>query len=213
MRGQLILIEGLDRSGKSTQVDLLTNAFNNHNLKATAIKFPDRTTPIGKLINQFLTELVNLSNEASHLLFLANRWEVQQKIIDLLQSGTFVILDRYIYSGIAYSYAKNGDLEWLYAPEIGLPKPDLTIYVNISVDEILKRLGWGDERFETVEFQKKVQKGFEVLFSKPDDDIISLDINGLSIEDISSKIWSKVESLNKNVLIDSEINTFKKSEI
>ena len=89
-----------------------------------------------------------LSDQTAHLLFLANRWELNNEIIELLNDGYFVILDRYIYSGIAYSLAKYeysktannsgviasttaseqmGDVEWLYGPDKGLPKPDLTL--------------------------------------------------------------------------------------
>ena len=101
-RGQLILIEGLDRSGNPHK----------HQYYLQIISFqinqiPDRSTPIGKLINEYLTnKSFTLSDQAAHLLFLANRWELSQQIQDLLNQGYFIILDRYIYSGIAYTLAK-----------------------------------------------------------------------------------------------------------
>lgn len=93
-RGQLILIEGLDRSGKSTQASILASKFP----KSKLIKFPDRSTSIGKLINEYLTnKQFQLSDQSAHLLFLANRWELNEEIIDLLNQGILLYwIDIYI---------------------------------------------------------------------------------------------------------------------
>ena len=65
-----------------------------------------------------------------HLLFSINRWEMKEDIINQLNSKTHLILDRYSYSGIAYSNAKGIDIDWCMSPEKGLPKPDLVIYLK-----------------------------------------------------------------------------------
>lgn len=122
MRGQLILIEGLDRSGKSTQSQILSDKLINSSL----IKFPCRETKIGSIINEYLIDSnFHLLDQSAHILFLANRWELAQSIIDTLNLGKFVVMDRYIYSGIAYSLAKLknnsksdpelGSIDWLYS--------------------------------------------------------------------------------------------------
>jgi dTMP kinase len=75
-RGALILIEGLDKAGKSTQCTLLAQ-----NLQSKAsngvlhMRFPDRTTVIGKMINEYLTGSSEVEDHVIHLLFSANRWE------------------------------------------------------------------------------------------------------------------------------------------
>lgn len=89
-RGLFIVLEGLDRSGKSTQVDRLLNRLNKDGRRAVLQKFPgasspisyrhdltlDRTTAIGKMINSYLQSQSELDDRAIHLLFSANRWEL-----------------------------------------------------------------------------------------------------------------------------------------
>ena len=94
------------------------------------MNFPDRTTPIGHMINDFLKQQTELSNEAVHLLFSANRWEQMQNIKETLEAGTSIVCDRYWYSGVAYSTAKGMDFEWCKNPDKGLIEPDLVIYLK-----------------------------------------------------------------------------------
>lgn len=217
-RGQLILIEGLDRSGKSTQAAILASKFPQSKL----IKFPDRSTSIGKLINEYLTnKTFQLSDQSAHLLFLANRWELNQEIIDLLNQGYFVILDRYIYSGIAYTLAKHkhtdsnetdtltnlSNVEWLLSPDKGLPKPDLTMFLTLDMDEISSRKGWGDERYEMVEFQSRVKQCFlDILDERNDPSVKIVDVGSKTIEQVSDLLWHVVESSKVHVLTDKPIN-------
>lgn len=207
-----MLIEGLDRSGKSTQASILTNKFNNGKL----IKFPDRTTNIGKIINHYLTdETFELSDQAAHLLFSSNRWELALSIVDDLNAGSTVVMDRYIYSGIAYSLAKSygqpspqmGDIDWLYSPDKGLPKPDLTLFLTLDLDQLSNRAGWGDERYEKQEFQKTVKQCFlRVLDPKADETIAIVDVNGLGIEEVTARLWSIIEARGINAATEEEIN-------
>ncbi|KAK6886331.1 Thymidylate kinase [Candida tropicalis] len=218
-RGQLILIEGLDRSGKSTQASILASKFTSSQL----IKFPDRSTPIGKLINEYLTnKSFSLNDQSAHLLFSANRWELNQQIQELLNKGYFVILDRYIYSGIAYTLAKNeindesissgknskqlGDVDWLLAPDKGLPKPDLTLFLTLDLEEISKRKGWGDERYELQQFQAKVKDCFLQVLDTKDPSICIVDVGEKNIDQVSKQLWDIIESKNKHLLIDAPIS-------
>lgn len=192
MRGRLILIEGLDRSGKSTQAARLAAR-----LGARLFRFPDRLTAVGKLINEYLTnEECNLPDEAAHLLFSANRWEVAREMEQVLASGTSVVLDRYVYSGVAYSLAKDNlnDAQWLLNPDRGLPKPDLTLFLTISLEELSLRKGWGDERYEKEAFQAKVKECFlQVLDLDNDASVAIVDVGSLLIEAVESALWLLVE--------------------
>lgn len=213
-RGQLILIEGLDRSGKSTQSQLLFEKFSPN---SALIKFPNRETKIGSIINQYLTDPnFNLSDQSAHLLFLANRWELAQSIIDDLNEGKFVVLDRYIYSGIAYSLAKLkhnsthpelSSIDWLYSPDKGLPKPDLTLFLTLDLKELGNRKGWGEERYEKEEFQKSVKACFEEVF-RLHDRVTSIDVNGKNIEQVTELIWKELEAKGVTQLTDREIEKF-----
>lgn len=211
MRGRLILIEGLDRSGKSTQASILTAKLVNGKL----IKFPDRTTNIGKIINQYLTdETFELSDQSAHLLFSSNRWELAKSIVDDLHKGINIVMDRYIYSGIAYSLAKSyttkcpqmGDVDWLYSPDKGLPKPDVTFFLTLDLEQLSSRKGWGDERYEKQEFQKTVKQCFlKILQPDTDDSIQIIDVNNLNIEEVTAKLWTIIEERNLHKSTDKEI--------
>ena len=74
------------------------------------------------------------------------------------------MLDRYTYSGVAYTAAKKvATLEWCKAPDSGLPAPDVVFYLKLSPEEAEKRAVFGDERYEQVKFQREVEKQFELL--------------------------------------------------
>ncbi|CAJ2645378.1 unnamed protein product [Trifolium pratense] len=80
-----------------------------------------------------------------------------------LKSGITLIVDRYSYSGVAFSSAKGLNIEWCKALKIGLLALDLVAYHDISPDKVAERGGYGDERYEKLEFQKKVAKHYKVL--------------------------------------------------
>ncbi|VBB74972.1 Putative thymidylate kinase [Podospora comata] len=162
-RGALIVLEGLDRSGKTTQVKLLEQRFVELGKSVKVMRFPDRTTPIGQMINSYLTSQTTMSDHVIHLLFSANRWEAASLITSLLSHGTTVICDRYYYSGIVYSAAKHNPLlplSWARSPEVGLPRPDLVLFLDLDELEAKKRGGWGGEVYEKAEMQRRVRELF-----------------------------------------------------
>ena len=72
-----------------------------------------------------------------HLLFSANRWEKVRELRASLDAGTHVFVDRYAFSGVAFSAAKPGlSLEWCKGPDKGLPQPDLVCFLDVSADEV-----------------------------------------------------------------------------
>lgn len=179
-KGKLIVFEGLDRCGKTTQVNLLHQGLQNLQIPSIVLKFPNRDTPIGKIIDSYLQNKEHviftgendmplqgkdIDDRVIHLLFSANRWEMSNYIINLLNSGTNVILDRYIYSGIVYSVAKGLNIEWCKSCDIGLPEPDIVIYIDCSIKTITERADYGEERYEKTQFLEKVKKMYEMFFN------------------------------------------------
>ncbi|KAI1006800.1 hypothetical protein K3495_g1422 [Podosphaera aphanis] len=165
-RGAFIVIEGLDRAGKTTQVQRLSGTLRSQGHCVETLKFPERTTAIGQLINAYLQDSVPLSDQAIHLLFAANRWEKAPWIETTLATGTTLICDRYSYSGIVYSAAKQNpglDLAWAQAPEIGLPRPDAVVFLDLAPDAAARRNGYGDERYEQEDMQTRVRDLFMQL--------------------------------------------------
>lgn len=130
--------------------------------EAEVIKFPQRSTDFGTSIDQFLKKEKKYDDKMIHLLFTINRWEMKETIMNRLHNNQHVILDRYSYSGIAYSHAKGVDLNWCMVTEQGLPKPDLVIYLRVDqVENISQRKGFGDEIYEKEQFQKQVKGIYE----------------------------------------------------
>ncbi|XP_038211813.1 thymidylate kinase [Zerene cesonia] len=162
-RGALIVIEGVDRTGKTTQAKQLVESLRKRNIQAEYTNFPNRNTEIGKVINSYLTSKNDLPDEAIHLLFSANRWEKLRDIIKTLETGTTIVIDRYCFSGVAFSAAKGLDINWCKGADVGLPKPDKVFYLTIPLDVMQKRKGFGNERYEVPEFQKKVIETYEQL--------------------------------------------------
>ena len=175
-RGVLICFEGLDHCGKSSQARILAEYITKHyNQETCVIAFPTRDTPTGYIIDRYLKNIsAPLEDHTAHLLFSTNRWEKRDYIIHLLENGTNVILDRYSYSGIAYSLAKNDDptlsYEWCLSSEKGLPKPDIVFYFTIDARTAARRCMSSfkqQERFETLDFLSKVKSIYEqLLFNK-----------------------------------------------
>ncbi|OAD62470.1 Thymidylate kinase [Eufriesea mexicana] len=166
-RGALIVLEGCDRAGKSTQVKMIISALNTNNIPVESRCFPDRTTPIGAIIDQFLKNKQKFPYETIHLLFSANRWECKDEILKTLHSGTTIVIDRYAGSGAAYGAATTSQsLNWCKQPDKGLPSPDLVIYLNVSSETLSLRNKWGDEHFENEELQQLVASNYKKLIDK-----------------------------------------------
>ncbi|KPI42141.1 Thymidylate kinase [Cyphellophora attinorum] len=190
-RGALVVVEGLDRSGKSSQCQILVDHLNQSGSKAQYVKFPDRSTPTGKMINSYLTGSAQQDDHSIHLLFSANRWEAIQSILQMLEFGMNIIIDRYSFSGAVYSAAKdnpNLGLDWAWACEVGLPKPDLVLFLDLSSEEAARRGGYGEERYETQQMQSRVRALFQDLFKRlPNVNLKQINA-GCSIDDVATEI-------------------------
>ena len=80
-----------------------------------------------------------------------------------LSEGKDVILDRYAYSGSAYSMAQGLPSSFTKAPDCGLPRPDLVLFMQVPVSNLSQRPGFGSEVFEKAELQQRVQSCYEQL--------------------------------------------------
>ncbi|XP_010250824.1 PREDICTED: thymidylate kinase isoform X1 [Nelumbo nucifera] len=162
-RGALIVLEGLDRSGKTSQSTRLLSYLEQQGFSVESWRFPDRSTCVGEMISSYLANKSQLDDRTIHLLFSANRWEKRSLMEMKLRSGTTLLVDRYSYSGVAFSSAKGLDVEWCKGPEMGLLAPDLVLYLNIPPEKAAERGGYGGERYEQLEFQRKVAQHYKML--------------------------------------------------
>jgi len=186
------VIEGLDRSGKSTQAANIMRRLEESHHKTKLIKFPDRTTPIGKMIDAYLRSQSELDDHTIHLLFSANRWELASTIESDLASGTTILCDRYAFSGCAFTAAKGLPYDWCIAPDVGLPAPDLVLFLDISPDVAKSRGGYGEERYEKDEMQQRVRDIFKRLGDDFGSRWVTVDAGG-SLETVENTIWHHLE--------------------
>ena len=181
----LVVLEGLDGAGKSTQVKKLRAYLESIFGNLEYIHFPRYDSPVyGDLISRFLRGDFG-SNEAVHpqlvaLLFAEDRHGAAPQMKDVLAGGGTVLLDRYVYSNIAYQCAKVKDnkeaeelRDWIFNTEYGdfeLPKPDLNIFLDVPIGFVESKLksqrggadrdyleGGQDIHEADIEFQKKVR--------------------------------------------------------
>lgn len=158
----LIAFEGPDRTGKSTQCELLAKTLRAAHVDVEVFAFPKRSTRVGQLLDEHLRNGDAMTAQTSHLLFAANRWELEEDISRALRRKAIVLVDRYVASGAAYSAAQNLPRAWCGAADQGLPVPDKTILFHLD-DPPVDRPGFGDERYETPQLQRRVVTEFDAL--------------------------------------------------
>ncbi|GAB4823974.1 hypothetical protein N2152v2_011020 [Parachlorella kessleri] len=165
-RGAFLVFEGADRAGKSTQCQMLVEHLRQQGVETELWRFPDRTTAIGKMINSYLTSQSDIDDAAVHLLFSANRWEKREGLLQKLRAGVTLVVDRYAYSGVAFTAAKGLpglDRTWCMAPDTALPAPDAVFFLDLTVEQAAARGGYGEERYEEAHFQQEVLKQFHAM--------------------------------------------------
>lgn len=164
-RGTFIVLEGIDRAGKTTQARLLVEKLREAGIDVVAHRFPARTSAIGGLLDSYLQQTRSADAHVMHLLFAADRWEQQAAIRTDLLAGKTVVCDRYAYSGVAYSAAKGLDLEWCKAADRGELRPDLVLYLNLPPEAASLRAGYGVELYERLDFQRIITSKYALMSS------------------------------------------------
>ena len=141
-----------------------------------------------------------------HLLFSANRWEAAGQIQSDINAGITIVVDRYYYSGIVYSAAKDRSdltLQWAREPDVGLPRPDVCIFLDVAPEVAAQRVNYGSEKYETSRMQKRVRELFFTLMTQPEgEDIVMVDANN-SLEEVQQHMQTIViETLRDQKLKD-----------
>lgn len=147
-RGVLIAFEGLDQSGKQTQAEALRDHVMAQGLTCELLSFPDYGTAIGIEISRALHGERHYAPDTMQLLYVANRYEKRESIQALLDAGTVIVCDRYIASSVAYGEAQDLDPAWLTDIQRYLPRPDLTIVLDIAPETAVARKASGRDRYE-----------------------------------------------------------------
>ncbi len=158
MKGKIIVVEGTDCSGKETQTSLLVQRLRREGRKIERLSFPDYDTPTGKIVGgpylgkSYICEgffpegAANVDPKVAALYYAADRRYNRQRILDLLEQGIDVILDRYVESNMGHQGGKIFDkderlklyksLEDLEYGFLELPRPDLTIFLYMPYKKV-----------------------------------------------------------------------------
>jgi dTMP kinase len=164
-KGKIIVLEGTDKAGKTTQSRMLSEALKVLGKVCVVIDFPDYTTPIGMEVRAFLDGKRDYSAEAKHLLFSANRWEKKKEIESMVENGTVVVMNRYWQSNLIYGVANGMDTGWLLTLDKGLPKEDLVIVILVNPGVSTKRAGTLDAFESDPQLAAKAYKNY-IKFAK-----------------------------------------------
>ena len=180
-----VVIEGLDGSGKSTQVKMLRSLLAGRNISHEYMHFPVVESPyFGELVARFLRgdlgSIAQVDPYVVAMLYAGDRFNARPVMEEWINSGKFVLADRYVYSNIGFQCAKvSGDAEveklyhWIFDLEYNyfkIPKPDLSIFLDVPMDFVQEKLanqretddrsylqGKADIHEADIEFQRKVR--------------------------------------------------------
>lgn len=196
-----ITFEGIDGSGKSTQIELLKEKLVDHGHEVAVFREPGGTDISEQIRTILLNADLDIDPVTELLLFSAARSQlIAEKVLPLQEAGTIVILDRFYDSTTAYQgYGRNSvslkhihDLNEVASHQ---NEPDLTFYLKISLEEARKRTEKQQkDRMELSgdEFYRKVIKGFDAL-SVSEARFVTLDA-AAPPQEIHLQIWKRVSS-------------------
>lgn len=226
----LIVLEGLDGAGKSTQVKKLKEYLNSKGVNLRYLHFPRYDAPLyGDLIGKYLRgdfgSIEQVHPQIVALLFALDRMDAGATIKEWLAAGDCVLLDRYVYSNIAYQCAKMASQsvqeaeelrKWIFDTEYnkyGIPKPDLNLFLDVPIDFVDSKLkesrsgdddrdylnGKADIHEADIKFQIAVRE-FYLKQTAEDKDFVRVhceDANGkmLPPDDIFANIKVQVDKL------------------
>ncbi len=230
MTVSFIVIEGLDGSGKSTQLKLVEQFFREQNLKSRFIHFPRTVSPIwGELISRFLRgdlgDIDQVNPYLIALLYAGDRKDAASSLKQWMDEKYVVIADRYLYSNIAFQCAKLTDEKekirlagWIKHFEYKynkIPVPDLNLYLNVPFHFTQKSLhnnrhgtdrdylnGAFDIHEADLNFQKKVHDVY-VWQVKENDDFESIECEGTDGNMLGTEKISEfiVEKIKRKLLL------------
>lgn len=182
----LIVLEGLDGAGKSTQLRMMTSYLSSMGRKVEYLHFPRYDAPVyGELIGKFLRgdfgAIDQVHPQLVALLFAEDRRDAAVTVRRWMEEGRVVVLDRYVYSNIAFQCAKLASAEdaaalrdWIFDLEYryyGIPRPTLNLFLDVPIGFVDAKLrdgrqggdrgylqGKSDIHEADIRFQEKVRK-------------------------------------------------------
>ncbi|MBI2036722.1 dTMP kinase [Candidatus Microgenomates bacterium] len=203
--GKFIVIEGIDGCGKTTQTAIVVEKLKAQGADAIYTKEPT-DGPIGRFIRQTLRGVLDISPLAIQYLLAADRVLHAQEIEKHLKEGKTLVSDRYFWSAVAYGmadrqgtkYEDNGHvllaIQGILSMYSQFIMPDITFYLQTSVDTALSRLAKmtkEKELYETREKLEKIYQGYEWLVSQFPKEITVVD-GEKTVGEVTGEILNKI---------------------
>lgn len=200
-KGKLIVLEGIDGSGKSTQIQLLKEKLIAQGNSVITTQEPTQEK-IGQLIRAILKEHQNVNQAAIALLFAADRLlhisDEKQGMLSLLQQLDYILCDRYYFSSLAY-HSVYVPMDWVYEinrMNIALLKADMHIFIDTKPDTALQRIIQNrttQDMYENKAMLEKVYSNYMQAFEKYGDNESIQIVNGSdTTENLHKKILTKI---------------------
>jgi dTMP kinase len=200
IRGRLIVLEGIDGSGTTTQTERLVEHLRRRGRTAVSTREPS-AGPIGRLLREVLlghhriSRDVSLDGQTMAMLFAADRFDhLQREVEPLLAAGNDVVSDRYLMSSLAYQ-AEEADREWVALLARGVRPPDLTILLDIPIEVAARRrllAGRPEERYDADSYLSRVADNYRRL-ARADASAVILD-GSAAREDVAAAVVAAVEA-------------------
>ena len=206
--GLLVVIEGTDGAGKSTQVNMLSNYIKDRGF-GCAVSEWKTSRLISGVIND-AKERNMLNTTTFSLLYAADYADrLENEIIPALKAGFVVLMDRYIYTAYVRDSVRGHDIKWIKELYSYAPQPDLVFYLNVPTQTLIKRLiakngvldyfesgrdiGLSTDIYKSIEiYQKRCLEEYKTL--KEECNFIEID-GEKTVDEIHSVIKSKVQKL------------------
>lgn len=216
-RGRLIVIEGIDSSGKATQVRMLAQAVDDRGSVGIVYSFPRYATPVGQVILRHLKGYIAMMYEHTidssdhtidgltvhrvapedalvfQCLMVADKMDAACEIENALLVGHTVICDRWWQSAYAFGAADGLDPSWLARVHNELPQATMNIFIDVPPEEALRRRPEARDRYEkNRELQAKVRANYELLWKDAGPDYVKIDGLGTP-EEVHARIWTAIQ--------------------
>lgn len=204
MKGRFISLEGIEGSGKSTQVSFVIDYLQSRGIELVSTREPGGTMVSEKIRDVLLdNQLPSMHMDTELLLMFAARVEhVKQVIMPALDAGQWVVCDRFYDATYAYQgYGRQIDLkriDVLKEFSVGDLAPDLTLLLDVTLEVSSERVTkrGNKDRFENekMEFYKKVREGYLAIADNCPDRVVTIDATG-KIEEVQAAIQLKLDEL------------------
>ena len=200
-QGKFIALEGIDGSGKSTQIKRLVERLTGQGVACHATREPTGR-PVGALIRQALTGQTPLDPRVIAALYAADRIDHlvngEDGLLSLVERGVTVVTDRYYFSSYAY-HSVDMEMDWVIGANsvsAGLLRPTLTVFLDVSVELAMERIRRGRDRVELFEREDRLRRTrslyFEAFERLRGTETVAVVDGGGAEDEVADRVWAAV---------------------